>query len=65
MQDLETNSKCSLLIARDASDISDTVVTIIGEAETVSHSRQRMPDHIIYRILNELMRTNLKCCAGL
>ncbi|KAG0578255.1 hypothetical protein KC19_4G009600 [Ceratodon purpureus] len=35
-KDLETNSKCSLLIARDAGDISDTVVTIIGEAETVS-----------------------------
>lgn len=39
VQDLETNSKCSLLIARDASDISDTVVTIIGEAETVSPCR--------------------------
>lgn len=37
-KDLETNSKCSLLVARDASDISDTVVTIIGEAETISHA---------------------------
>ena len=36
VQDLETNPKCSLLVSRDASDISDTVVTIIGEAETVS-----------------------------
>jgi len=35
-KDLETNPKCSLLVSRDASDISDTVVTIIGEAETVS-----------------------------
>ena len=47
VQDLETNSKCSLLIARDAGDISDTVVTIIGEAETVSYSRDRMLDHIM------------------
>lgn len=36
LQDLETNPKCSLLVARDAGDISDTVVTIIGDAEMVS-----------------------------
>lgn len=35
-KDLETNPKCSLLVARDAGDISDTVVTIIGDAEMVS-----------------------------
>lgn len=35
-KDLEMNPKCSLLMARDANDISDTVVTIIGEAETIS-----------------------------
>jgi len=50
VQDLETNSKCSLLVARDTSDIGDTVVTIIGEAETVSPCRQRIRDDIIQRI---------------
>jgi hypothetical protein len=36
LQDLEVNSKCSMLIARDAMDIRDPSVAVIGEAETVS-----------------------------
>jgi hypothetical protein len=35
-KDLEMNSKCSMLIARDAMDIRDPSVAVIGEAETVS-----------------------------
>ncbi|CAK9210790.1 unnamed protein product [Sphagnum troendelagicum] len=35
-KDLEVNSKCSMLIARDAMDIRDPSVAVIGEAETVS-----------------------------
>jgi hypothetical protein len=38
LQDLEVNSKCSMLIARDAMDIRDPSVAVIGEAETVRAS---------------------------
>jgi hypothetical protein len=37
-KDLEVNSKCSMLIARDAMDIRDPSVAVIGEAETVRAS---------------------------
>lgn len=37
MQDLTANPKCSLLVARDPEDRTDLVITIHGDAITVSY----------------------------
>jgi len=37
MQDLTANPKCSLLVARDPEDRTDLVITLHGDAITVSY----------------------------
>lgn len=38
LQDLTANSKCSLLVARDAEDRTDLVITLHGDAISVSYN---------------------------
>lgn len=38
MQDLTVNPKCSLLVARDPEDRTDLVITLHGDAISVSYN---------------------------
>lgn len=53
MQDLLANPKCSLLVAKDPDDRTDLVITVHGDAVSVSSS------FVIFRENNIFLKMNI------